>query len=166
MKTSYKTVLLAFFTAVAFTAVGCSEDEENVNNNNNNASALLAEQVRTTAQEGSWSITKFEEDGRDETSDYSGYSFTFNSDGSLTASNGQNTVTGTWSVTLDSSNSSDDDSDDDSDDVDFNIFFVSPADFEELSDDWDIISRSDNRIQLIDISGGNGGTDYLTFQKN
>jgi hypothetical protein len=39
-------------------------------------------------------------------------------------------------------------------------------DFEDLNDDWDIISRSSTKIELIDISGGNGGTDYLTFEKN
>lgn len=169
MKTSIKPLLFALLTVVAMSAVSCSEDEDNNPNNNTNANAtLLADQVRTTAQSGTWSITRFEEDGRDETSDYNGYSFTFNADGNLTATNGQNTVSGTWSVVVDSSssNSSDDDDDDDSNDVDFNIFFVSPADFEELSDDWDIISRTDTRIQLIDISGGNGGTDYLTFQKN
>lgn len=44
--------------------------------------------------------------------------------------------------------------------------FTSPPDFEELTDDWDIISQTSSKIELIDISGGNGGTDYLTFQKN
>ena len=38
-------------------------------------------------------------------------------------------------------------------------------DFEDLNDDWDIISQSSSKIELIDISGGNGGTDYLTFEK-
>jgi hypothetical protein len=53
-----------------------------------------------------------------------------------------------------------------SDDLDFNISFASPPDFEELSDDWDFISQSSSKIELIDVSGGNGGTDYLTFEKN
>lgn len=45
--------------------------------------------------------------------------------------------------------------------------FSSPAVFaDELTDDWDIISYSATKIQLIDVSGGNGGTDYLTFEKN
>ena len=75
------------------------------------------------------------------------------------ASNGSSTVNGSWSVT-DSSNSSSSD-----DDIDFNISFTAPPDFEEFSDDWDIIQHSSTRIELIDISGGNGGTDYLTFEK-
>jgi len=51
-------------------------------------------------------------------------------------------------------------------DLDFNIFFASPPDFEDLSDDWDFISHTSTKIELIDMSGGNGGTDYLTFEKN
>ena len=55
----------------------------------------------------------------------------------------------------------------DSEDVpDFNIFFASPEDFEELSDDREFISRSGTKIALIDSSGGNGSTAYLTFEKN
>ena len=38
--------------------------------------------------------------------------------------------------------------------------------FEDLNDDWDFISQSSTKIELIDVSGGNGGTDYLTFEKN
>ena len=69
------------------------------------------------------------------------------------------------SVTNDS-NSDDDSSSDD--DIDFNILFPVPDsnDFEDLNDDWDIVSSSSTRIDLIDISGGNGETDMLTFEKN
>jgi hypothetical protein len=52
------------------------------------------------------------------------------------------------------------------DDLDFNIAFTAPANFLELTYDWDIQSRTDTKIELIDVSGGNGGTDYLTFEKN
>lgn len=51
-------------------------------------------------------------------------------------------------------------------DIDFNIFFASPADFAELTEDWDIITHSATKIELIHVSGGNGGTDLLTFEKN
>ena len=78
----------------------------------------------------------------------------------LTASNGTNNYTGTWSITDNSSN------DDSISHLDFNIEFSSPAQFEELSDDWEIIEKSTNLIKLKDVSGGNGGTDYLTFEKN
>ena len=140
----------------------CSNDDDGGSLNNN--SQQIA-QIESTAESGSWRITNFNDSGQNETSDFAGYAFTFNSDGSLIASNGSNSLTGTWSVT-DDSNSNDDSSSDD--DIDFNIFFPVPEsnNFEDLNDDWDITSVSSTRIELIDISGGNGGTDILVFEKN
>lgn len=114
---------------------------------------------------GTWRITKFIDSGEDELYHFTGFDFTFAGNGTLTAANTSVTHTGTWSITRDSSDDDDDD-DDDSSDLDFNIMFNLTNEFEELNDDWDIISHSANKIELIDISGGNGGTDYLTFQKN
>ncbi|NNE02077.1 MAG: hypothetical protein HKN52_02840 [Eudoraea sp.] len=127
-------------------------------------SAETVQAVSNLVVSGTWSITNYVDSGTDETNDYAGYSFSFNADGSLDAVNGGTTITGSWSVTSD--DSSDDDDYDSTDDIDFNIFFSTPPNFEELSDDWDIVSRSSTRIELIDISGGNGGTDSLTFEKN
>ncbi len=140
----------------------CSSDDDDGSPNDN---SLQIADVISTAQSGTWRITNFNDSGQNETSDFNGYDFTFNSDGSLVATNGSNTVTGTWSVT-DDSNSSDDSSSDD--DIDFNIFFPVPDsnDFEDLNDDWDVVTTTSTRIELIDISGGNGGTDTLVFQKN
>lgn len=49
--------------------------------------------------------------------------------------------------------------------IDFNIFFAAPEDFAELSEDWNIISYSANKIELIHVSGGDGDVDLLTFEK-
>ena len=87
------------------------------------------------ALSGTWVISSFIESGTDETNDFTGYVFTFNSDGSLVADNGTMTVSGTWSVTSDDSSDDDDDYDSD-DDIDFNIFFAAPPTFEELTEDW------------------------------
>ena len=139
----------------------CSSDDDLLNDN----SAQIA-QIEDNATAGTWRITNFVDSGVNETADFNGYDFTFNSDGSLIASNGSNTLNGTWSVTDDSNSSSDDSNDDD--DIDFNIFFPVPDsnDFEDLNDDWDVVSNSATQIVLIDISGGNGGTDMLTFERN
>jgi hypothetical protein len=48
---------------------------------------------------------------------------------------------------------------------DFNINFNIGSDFDELSEDWNIISQASTRLELIHISGGNEGRDYLTFEK-
>ena len=118
------------------------------------------DEIEKNVQDGSWRVTSYIDSGVDHTNDFNGYSFTFSDNGDVIAVNGGTTVSGTWSIT---SSNSDDDS---NDDMDFNLSFASPADFEELTDDWDIQSHTSTKIQLIDVSGGNGGTDYLTFEKN
>ena len=142
-------------SVVLFTA--CSSDDSNDTNTNNANQVAEASQV---AQSGNWRISYFWDTDKDETSNFAGYEFSFNNDGTLVATNNTTTVNGTWSVTSSSSSSS-------SNDLDFNISFaVSPdSDFDDLIDDWDVISVTDTKIELTDVSGGNGGTDFLTFVK-
>ena len=135
--------------------LSCSSDDSNSNGTNSISS------VTSIVASGTWKITYYFDTDKEETSNFSGYNFTFGSNGVLTATNGTLTQTGTWSVT--DSNSNDDDS---ISDLDFNIAFTSPATFNELTDDWEIIERTSTVIKLKDVSGGNGGTDYLTFTKN
>ena len=54
----------------------------------------------------------------------------------------------------------------DSSSIIFNIFFASPASFNELSKDWNVVSHAASKIDLIHTSDGNGGTDLLTLEKN
>jgi hypothetical protein len=152
-----KLIFLNLF-AVLLVAVSCDSNDDPADTQ----ADINAAELQSAAQDGQWRITYYFDSDKEETSDYTGYVFTFGADGTVTASNGTMEVSGTWSVT--DSDSSDDDSFDDSD-VDFNLFFATPADFEELSDDWDILEYSANRIRLIDVSGGDGSTDYLTFEK-
>ena len=137
-----------------FTFVSCSNDSDNTNNNN------TQNLIENNVQDGTWRITKFIDSGIDETNHFTGYNFTFNSSGVLNANNGTNNYNGTWSISDSNSN------DDSQDDLHFNIYFNLTNDFEDLNDDWDFVSQTSTKIELIDISGGNGGTDYLTFEKN
>ena len=134
------------------TASMCSSDDSSSLNNQSD--------VINTATSGTWKIILYNDSDVIKTSDFAGYNFTFNSNGVLSAVGVDLTIDGTWSVTDTNS------TDDSIDDLDFNIFFTSPVDFAELSDDWDIVSKTATKIELIHISGGNGGTDYLTFEKN
>jgi len=138
----------------------CSKDDDFLNDNSEEI--LL---VKNAAESGTWYISSYIDSGQDETNDYNGYTFTFNTDGTVVATNGSNTLNGTWSVT-DSSNSNDDSNS--ADDIDFNLMFSVPTSsvFDDLNDDWDIVTYNNNTISLIDISGGNGGTDTLVFSKN
>ncbi|WP_243398864.1 hypothetical protein [Hanstruepera neustonica] len=151
-------VMLIFGLSIILTSCSSDDDGGNIIPNNN----VVIQQVVTQAQSGTWRITSFIDSGQDETNNFTGYNFTFGTNGALSASNGNNSESGNWSVTDSNSN------DDSNDDIDFNIMFNVPDtnDFEDLNDDWDIVSHTDNRIQLRDISGGNGGTDTLTFERN
>lgn len=145
------TFILSIFIAIL--VVSCNEESDDIQ-------VSVKDQIEENVQSSSWRITKYIDSGDDETHHYTGYNFEFAVNNLITASNGVNSYSGTWSITGSNSN------DNSPDDLDFNIFFSTPSDFEELSDDWDIISQSSQKIELIDISGGNGGTDYLTFEKN
>lgn len=288
---------LAFVSLVLLTTA-CTTDSESDEMPNLAQLQADVEEITNTAMAGPWSITNFVDSGKNETADFEGYGFSFNKDGSLVADNGNVTVTGTWSVTIDddsNDDSNDDSSSNDNDDdcnsctveqltevltacedwfvdklerddndlednftgydfnfnadgvvtvtagmdsysgtwvasgsgnniqvvltlsglsdfedtwtlheielengeskvdmringedrlrfknrctigdfdggqttgeIDFNIFFASPENFSELSDDWNIVSYSDTKIELMDVSGGDGETDLLTFEK-
>lgn len=153
----YSALLMLSFSLMSS---GCSSDDD-VGSIDNSQEII---QIENTAESGEWIISSYIDSGQDETNDFSGYVFTFATSGILTATNGTTMYTGSWSVT--DSNSSDNSSSDD--DIDFNISFPVPDtdDFEDLNDDWGIVAYNDTTISLIDISGGNGGTDTLVFQKN
>ena len=152
MKQSKLSIALLMLVFI-FMSCEKSNDMDNV--------AVNVNSVKATASSGIWMVTLFEEDGVNETNDFSGFDFDFNPDGTITAINGDTTITGSWSITTDDND--DDDSKDD--DIDFNIFFASPSNFSELTEDWDIVSYNDSRIELKDISGGDGSVDRLIFER-
>jgi hypothetical protein len=131
--------------------VSCTED---------NSTGTSKDELVNTVSNGTWRITYFFDSDTDETTNFSGYSFTFGASDLLTATNVTNTYTGSWNI---SDSSSDDDS---PDDLDFNIIFTNPDNFEELSEDWEVLSSTSVKIELRHVSGGDGSTDYLTFEKN
>jgi len=139
---------------LSFGTISCSDNDES------SPDLPSMQEIEDTMISGNWRITKFIDSGKDETNHFSGYDFVFNENGVLTSSNGTNTYEGSWSIS--DSNSSDDSPDD----LDFNIQFNLTNDFEDLNDDWDILSVTASKMELVDVSGGNGGTDFLTFEKN
>ena len=146
-----KNVLYLLIVVAAL--MGCDDDNSSTNKKVTNA--------KNISSNGSWQITHFFDTDEDETDNFVGYVFQFTSSGVLTATKGSTVHTGAWSITDDGSN----DDSNNYDDIDFNISFTAPPDFEELSEDWEIMSIDDSEIQLVHVSGGNGGTDLLTFEK-
>ena len=100
---------------------------------------------------GTWIISKYIDSGSNETSYFTGYTFNFNADGLIVATNSSQ-VGGSWSEY------------NDDDHTELTILF-SQSPLNELNDDWHVVSRSNTQIELEDVSGGNGGVDYLTFSK-
>jgi hypothetical protein len=151
-----KTRILYFFNTailIAFISlISCTKDDDS-------ALGKKQSEVKNNVQSGIWRITYFNDSGNDETNHFTGFDFTFGANSSLTATNGTTTYVGTWSITDSNSN------DDSLTDLHFNIHFNLLNDFEELNDDWEIISQSSSKLELKDVSGGGSGTDYLTFEK-
>lgn len=132
--------------------------------------AINVQELTTITTSGTWRVASYVEDGEDETHHFTGYSFTFNSNGTVAAVNGDTTINGTWAI------SDDDDDDDDDDDGllsshDFIIAFNvdDDSDFDDLNDDWDIESYTNNRISLLDDDDDDDDdddTEILVFEKN
>ncbi len=119
---------------------------------------------------GTWKVTHYSDHGDIETSHFYDYTFTFTTDGRIVANDGQSPINGFWIVTTNNDSplytapATGDDSPNDP--LDFNIAFSSPLDFNDIQDDWDVVSKSENVIVLIDENLIDPTrTDYLTFEK-
>lgn len=114
--------------------------------------------IQTNVVQGDWMISSYVDSGVDETSDYDGFTFTFTSDGVVSASSSAEMLTGAWTVDEDDSSDSD---------VDFTLFFgvADTHDFDDLNDDWDVVSYTSTMISLRDVSGGSGEIDTLIFTR-
>jgi hypothetical protein len=116
-------------------------------------SALTPANAERILEKGSWRITLFMEEGDNETSDFEGYSFVFEAGGAVAATKNGNTVPGTWST--------------EKDDDDLKLYLnFTDAVLSEIADDWHILSQTDAKVEMEDVSGGNGGTDELVLEKN
>jgi hypothetical protein len=91
-------------------------------------------------------ITLLTDDEDDETYYFDSYTFNFNSDGSVTARDGNNTVDGTYAVFRDDGR------------VELYMDFPDIRNFDELDDDWYFISIDQNTIRFNDDG------DRLEFQ--
>lgn len=108
--------------------------------------------VENMLEDGTWKITLFQEDSEDYTIDYAGDVFTFKKDGTVSATHSATSFNGTWSTEKDD------------DHTELNLTFSNPSELLELSDDWDVIEKTDRILKLLDESG-DGSIDLLTFEK-
>ena len=148
-----KNLKIVFTLIFASVAMSCSSDDPII------IDATDVQQVSNAAKAGTWYITSYMVSGVNKTTDYAGFSFDFADNGAVTATSSAESYNGTWSV-VDSGATGN------SAEVDFKMSFASPVNFEELSDDWKIVSINSNKIDLMDDSGVSGNIDTLTFEKN
>lgn len=142
-----KNLLLSSFACLLLVTTGCDK-EDDVN------TEITPATVSAVLKSGSWKVSYFYDTDHEETNHFTGYNFTFNNDGTVSASNDILTRGGTWSTDIDDGK------------TELDLNFAAPDDFIEISEDWTVIERTTTTIKLEHVSGGGGGTDQLTFQKN
>lgn len=131
-------IALAILSAIT---TGCKKSDDK----NNTLQPLITS--------GTWSITYYFDTDHEETTSYSSHQFSFSANGSVSVNSNSGNHSGSWSEANDDSQSK------------MILSFSTGTSLDELSDDWHVISKSENKIELQDVSGGNGGTDFLTFEK-
>lgn len=164
MKITYCKTAAILFGALTLMTSCDNDDDGDGDGLNNQFDSTDVTSLQNAAQNGSWRITRFVDDGEDETSVFDGFVFSFGTDGSISADNGTNLFNGTWRVELDDDD--DDDDMDDNDDLEFYLTFsTSNEDFDDLTEDWEVLEFSDTRIRLGD-DDDDDDDDLLTFERN
>ncbi len=137
MKTTHSWLTGLFLSILLVSCTSRLDDNNNTN------------QVATS---GSWRVTLFTDSGNDETTDFAGYTFTFNDNGTISAVKNGTTQSGTWSVTSSKFN------------IDLGPKIDANKPLGELTDDWKILSTSNTEIRLGDDNASSN--EFLTFTKN
>ena len=109
----------------------------------------------TLLVQGTWKVTYFNDSGTNGTANYNGYIFTFVNGGSVGIINGSIVYNGTWTT-----------HNDDSQNKLYMNFGVTTSPIAELEKDWHIVEKTSTKLRMEDVSGGAGGTDYLTLERN
>ncbi|CAM3376541.1 hypothetical protein [Aequorivita lipolytica] len=142
--------VLIVLAIVIFASCSSDDDSGDVNTNE-------FENIKTTLPQGEWEVSKLIDGQTDHTASFESFVFTFKEDGTVRAQNDLFTENGTWAY--DNSSSSSDSSEE------LILQFSEMTPFDEINDDWDIVSVSNSKIELSDVSGGNGDVELLTFVK-
>ncbi len=127
---------------------GCKKSS---NSENNTSTAVTP--VRSSLISGLWKVTYFIKSGTNRTAEFSQYKLTFNSSGLLTGANDILAENGSWALVSDSGKTK------------LNITFPPSTLFTDLTEDWEITSRTAMRIVMQHTGSGSSQIDYLTIEK-
>ncbi len=126
-------VLLAI-AAFALIITSCKKSSNSPDDNSNSSSNSTS--TSTIIESGSWHVTYYHENSNDHTSNFSGYTFTFNANGTMSATVSGVTTSGTWS------------NDDSHNEFHMNIGTSSPLN--DISNGWLIITKTATEFDLKD----------------
>ena len=129
-----------------------SSIEEGIKDCNTNSGSGGNQNFAAILTNGTWHVSYYFDDS-DETLNYKGYNFTFNSNGTIMVVKEKNTIAGNWSTFVNSGQ---------------NIFLLKFDDsrLDELKDDWKITEFTSTNVRLKNKNASDGATDYLYFTKN
>ncbi len=139
--------LLILFAVITVAACSSNDDSGDANTNE-------FEDIKTTLPQGQWKVSTLIDGESDHTASFDSFVFTFNEDGTAIAQNDLFAENGTWAYDNSSSSSEE-----------LVLQFSETTPFDEINDDWNIVSVSSSKIELSDISGGDGDIELLTFTK-
>lgn len=110
--------------------------------------------VAEAVTNGTWRVTHFSERANNETDDFAGYTFTFQSNGKVLAAKNGVIKEGNWSESTSSQKLT----------IDLGIKSDANKPLGELSDEWKITSKTDTKINLADDNSSSN--ELLEFTKN
>ena len=137
---------LLFVLAFPLLIAACSKSNDNPGSTDSLTSIIT---------KGTWVVHFYKIDGKDETSNYAGYVFTFNINGSLQAEKTGNTTAGTWSETTDSY-----------DKTKLVLTWVGggiPVELLKIQEEWVLQAKSSSLIELANT--GSSGSSELHLHK-
>ena len=110
--------------------------------------------VASAVTNGTWRVTHFSERTNNETSDFTGYTFTFQSNGKVLAAKNGVIKEGNWSESTSSQKLV----------IDLGADTDANKPLGELTDDWVIVSKTETKINLADDNSTSN--ELLEFTKN
>ncbi len=130
----------------------CDEDDDfdHHDDGGHHADTVVVGNVIT---KGQWVVANYNDSGENETNDFQGYVLEFTADGAVTAVKDSQQLDGSWDEFIDNSIHK------------VLIDFNEQVPFNELNDDWDLIEITETRMELRDVSGGDGSTDLLVLER-
>lgn len=148
MRAIYSPLTLILLAATLFLLPACKKVQKN---------DQTYQEVESYLKSGSWHVSKFLDSGNDESARFEGYTFHFNNDGYVVASDGNYSSTGTWKLSPSATGNPDD--------LTLTTVFHSGVYFEKLTKDWSFVSHSSMKCEMKEKSNDSVHIDYLTLEK-